>query len=137
MYCIKELECNKGCNRFHWMWYIFPQIAGLGYSAMAKRYEITGLDEAKAYIENEYLRNNLIEITRALLNCGKNDIDKITGFPDNLKLHSCMTLFEFATPEVEEFGLVLDKFFDSDWDNKTIALIVGDEVPMDKGPYKK
>ena len=130
-------EISEGCKRSHWMWYIFPQIAGLGFSEMAKRYEIIDLNEAKAYMENEYLRNNLIEITNALLSCGEDDIDKIMGFPDNFKLRSCMTLFEFASPEVEEFGLVLDKFFDADWDNKTVAIILGDDAPMSRASYKK
>ena len=136
-YEIAYKEISEGCKRSHWMWYIFPQIAGLGYSPMAKMYEIADLDEAKAYMENEYLRNNLIEITRALLNCGEDDIEKIMGFPDDLKLRSCMTLFEFAAPEIEVFGLVLDKFFNADWDNNTVAIILGDNAPKNRAAYKK
>ena len=122
-YPIAYEEMSKGCKCSHWMWYIFPQIAGLGFSPMAKRYEIVDLDEAKAYMENEYLRNNLIEITRALLNCGEDDIDKIMGFPDNFKLCSCMTLFELAAPEKKVFGDVLDKFFDGHRDRRTLELV--------------
>lgn len=113
-------EIKAGYKRSHWMWYIFPQIAGLGYSLMAKKYEIVDMGEAKAYMSNEYLKNNLIEITRALLECGNDDIEEIMGFPDNLKLCSCMTLFELAAPEVKEFGMVLDKFFGGERDKKTL-----------------
>lgn len=114
-------EIKLGYKRSHWMWYIFPQIAGLGYSPMAKKYEIVDMGEAKAYMSNEYLKNNLIEITRALLECGNDDIEEIMGFPDNLKLCSCMTLFELAAPEVKEFGMVLDKFFGGERDKKTLG----------------
>ena len=116
-------EIKAGFKRSHWMWYIFPQIKGLGHSAMAKRYEIVNLDEAKAYIENDYLRNNLIEISQALLDCGNDDIGDIMGFPDNFKLCSCMTLFELAAPEIDVFGKVLNKFFDGQRDKRTLELV--------------
>ena len=116
-------EIKSGYKRSHWMWYIFPQIAGLGYSPMAKKYEIISLGEAKAYIENAYLRNNLVEICRALLACGNDDVEDIMGFPDNLKLCSSMTLFEMAAPEIEEFRLVLEKFFGGRRDKRTIELL--------------
>ena len=116
-------EIKNGCKRSHWMWYIFPQISGLGHSLMAKKYEIIDLQEAKAYMENEYLRNNLLEITGALLECGNDNIEDIMGFPDNLKLCSCMTLFEIAAPEIEEFGKVLDKFYDGDRDKRTLEIL--------------
>ena len=104
-------EIKEGFKRSHWMWYIFPQISGLGHSPMAKKYEIVDLGEAKAYMENPYLRDNLIRICRALLECGKDDIEDIMGFPDHLKLCSCMTLFEMVTPEEEVFKKVLDVYF--------------------------
>ena len=116
-------EIRAGYKRSHWMWYIFPQIAGLGYSYMAKMYEIQGLDEAVAYMENEYLRENLIEITRALLACENDDVEAIMGYPDNLKLCSSMTLFEVAAPEVTEFSQVLDRFYDGIRDAKTLKLL--------------
>lgn len=116
-------EIKSGNKRSHWMWYIFPQISGLGYSPMAKMYEIVDLREAKEYMENAYLRNNLVEISRALLECGNDDVEDIMGFPDNFKLCSCMTLFEMVAPEVEEFGLVLEKFFGGNRDKKTIDLV--------------
>ena len=105
------------------MWYIFPQIAGLRHSFMAKMYEIKDLQEAKAYMENEYLRNNLIEITRALLACENDDIKEIMGYPDNLKLCSSMTLFEVAVPEIVEFGQVLERFYAGKRYKRTLMLL--------------
>ena len=122
-YAIALKEIREGFKRSHWMWYIFPQITGLGQSWMAKQYEIVNLDEAKAYIENDYLRNNLIEISQALLDCGNDNISEIMGAPDDLKLRSCMTLFELAAPEIEIFGEVLDKFFDGNRDMKTLEIV--------------
>lgn len=122
-YAVALKEIKTGYKRSHWMWYIFPQIAGLGHSWMAKQYEIVNLDEAKAYMENDYLRNNLIEISQALLDCGNDDIGDIMGFPDNLKLCSCMTLFELAAPEEKVFGEVIDKFFDGQRDKSTLELV--------------
>ena len=122
-YAVALKEIKAGFKRSHWMWYIFPQIAGLGHSWMAKQYEIVNLDEAKAYMENDYLRNNLIEISQALLDCGNDDIGDIMGFPDNLKLCSCMTLFELAAPEEKVFGEVIDKFFDGNRDKRTLELL--------------
>ena len=116
---LKEIKSGK--KQSHWMWYIFPQIAGLGgLSAMSRQYEIKELGEAKAYMANDYLRNNLIEISRALLECDSNNPVEVLGFPDNLKLLSSMTLFELVAPEVKEFKLVLDKFFDGYRDERTI-----------------
>lgn len=116
-------EIRAGDKRTHWMWYIFPQISGLGFSPMAMKYEIVNLQEAKAYIENEYLKNNLVEITRALLACENDDVEEIMGFPDNLKLCSCMTLFEIAAPEIVEFGKVIDRFYEGKRDQRTLDLL--------------
>lgn len=116
-------EIRNGYKQSHWMWYIFPQIAGLGFSCMAKKYELTDLGEAKAYMGNDYLRSNLISITQALLQCDNDDIEEIMGFPDNLKLCSCMTLFEIVSPETEEFGRVLDRFFNGKRDQRTVEIL--------------
>lgn len=121
-YAIALQEIKAGYKRSHWMWYIFPQIAGLGHSAMAKRYEIVNLEEAKLYIDNDYLRNNLIEISQALLDCGNDDIEDVMGFPDNFKLCSCMTLFEILAPEIDVYAKVLDKFFHGERDKRTYEL---------------
>ena len=122
-YTVALQEIKSGYKRSHWMWYIFPQISGLGHSAIAKKYEIVDLEEAKMYMENSYLRNNLIEISRALLECDNDDAEDIMGFPDNLKLCSSMTLFEIVAPDIEEFRAVLDKFFDGNRDKRTIELV--------------
>lgn len=116
-------EIKSGYKRSHWMWYVFPQIAGLGHSTIAKKYEIVDIGEARAYIENVYLRNNLIEISRALLECGNDNVDDIMGYPDNFKLCSCMTLFEKVAPEIVEFRAVLEKFYSGKRDQRTIELI--------------
>lgn len=121
---LKEIKNGYKCS--HWMWYIFPQIAGLGHSFMAKQYEIADLEEAKSYIENDYLREHLLEITKALLLCENDDIEDIMGYPDNLKLRSCMTLFEFAAPQIPEFSMVLDRFYGGKRDVRTIAIIQKD-----------
>lgn len=122
-YAIAFREIKSGYKRSHWMWYIFPQIAGLGHSPISKKYAIVDLGEAKAYIRNTYLRNNLLEISRALLECGNDDIEDIMGFPDNIKLCSSMTLFEMVAPEIEVFGMVLDKFYGGNRDKRTIELL--------------
>ena len=123
-------EIKEGYKRSHWMWYIFPQIKGLGFSYMAKMYEINGLEEAILYLENDVLRSRLLEITTALLQCKNNDIEEIMGYPDDLKLCSCMTLFEIASKEMEQkdekykvFGEVLNKFYAGKRDKKTIEII--------------
>ena len=103
-------EITQGQKRSHWMWYIFPQLKGLGSSLTAQQWAIENLQEAKDYMNDPYLRANLIEITRALLPHNR-DIEYIMGYPDYLKLQSCMTLFEAAAPEVLEFGMVLEKFY--------------------------
>ena len=93
-YDIALNEIRKGQKRGHWIWYIFPQIKGLGHSYNSEYYGLSGKDEAKAYLNNPVLGLRLKEITNALLNCKNSSVDDILGFPDNLKVRSCMTLFE-------------------------------------------
>lgn len=107
------------------MWFIFPQIAGLGYSETAKYYAIRDMEEAKAYMEDATLRNNLVEIAAALLEVDSNDAAAVMGWPDNLKLKSSMTLFALAKPEYEVFQRVLDKFFEGEKDPKTLEILFG------------
>lgn len=121
-------EIKSGQKRSHWMWFIFPQIAGLGYSETARYYAIKDLDEAKAYMEDYTLGTNLIEISEALLEVESSDEDEVMGWPDNLKMKSSMTLFALAKPECEVFQKVLDKFFGGEQDQKTI------EILQDKKP---
>lgn len=122
-YNIALQEIKSGYKNSHWIWYIFPQIAGLGHSFMAKKYEIKDLEEAKAYMKNDYLKNHLIEITKALLECKNDNIEEIMGFPDNLKVCSCMTLFNYVAPEIEEFKKVLNRFYNGIEDKNTLYLI--------------
>ena len=116
-----EIKSGEKCS--HWMWYIFPQIRGLGLSSMAYKYGIEDINEAKEYMQNEYLRDNFLTICNALLELEISDPHKVFGFPDNLKLKSSMTLFAIATPEYDVFQKVLDKYFNSQKDEKTIMLL--------------
>ena len=115
-------EIKNGQKESHWMWYIFPQLKELGYSSTAKYYGLTK-DEAKAYIKDEILKSRLIEISQALLELTSNNATEILGYPDDLKLKSCMTLFSEIAPELEVFDQVLQKFFSGKKDDKTLKLL--------------
>lgn len=116
------LEIQNGYKKTHWMWYIFPQIYGLGFSETACYYAIKNIEEAKAYLEHPILSNHLLEICEALLQLDSNDALEIMGYPDNLKLCSSMTLFS-ALKKYEIFDQVLEKFFDGKKDEKTIEIL--------------
>lgn len=115
-------EISNGRKRNHYMWYIFPQIKGLGRSSTAKYYGIDGLEEAREYIENEYLRNNLVNISQKLLDLETDDPKDIFGSIDSKKLRSSMTLFELASDN-EVFSKVLEKYFDGKRDQLTLDLV--------------
>ena len=116
-------EIRSGRKRSHWMWYIFPQIDGLGFSDMARRYGIKDLTEAAQYLEHPVLGSRLIEISQALLELPGNNATEIMGSPDNLKLHSSMTLFSLIPDTNPVFDAVLKKFFKGQQDNGTLRLI--------------
>ncbi len=116
-------EIKSGRKRSHWMWFIFPQLRDLGQSHTAIYYGISGIDEAKEYIQNDYLRENLIAITCALLALEENDPNVIMGRIDALKLCSCMTLFEVAEPNVEFFSKAIEKFYGGTRDKNTLRLL--------------
>lgn len=116
-------EVRAGHKSSCWMWYIFPQLRDLGYSDNARYYGITGLEEAKAYIRNDRLRGHLIDISEALLSLPENDPEVILGWPDHLKLKSCMTLFEQADPDNSVYIRVLEKFFNGERDEKTLEIL--------------
>lgn len=116
------LEIRKGKKTGHWMWYIFPQIVGLGRTYMANYYGIEDLEEAKSYLADDYLGGNLREISNALLELESNDAYEIFGSPDELKLRSCMTLFKHAGKD-EVFGKVLDKYYGGKEDVRTLEII--------------
>ena len=116
-------EIRQGRKRSHWMWYIFPQLRGLGYSSTAQYYGLRGLDEAKAYMRHSVLGPRLVEISEALLELDTDDPLVVLGYPDDLKLRSCMTLFEQAAPEQPVFARVLDKFYSGRRDGTTLSML--------------
>ena len=116
-------EIRAGEKQSHWMWFIFPQLKGLGFSDTAQYYGIDGLAEAKAYMENEVLSARLIEITSAALALKSSDASEVFGYPDDLKFRSSMTLFSLVEPKNEIFQRALDKFFDGKPDERTIELL--------------
>ena len=115
-------EIKAGRKRSHWIWYIFPQLKGLGFSSTAQYYGIENLNEAKEYLGDKILRDRLFEICKALLELPEKNISEIMGYPDNLKLRSSMTLFLLAEPSCDIFQKVLEKYFDGKPDEKTLAL---------------
>ena len=116
-------EIRNGRKESHWMWYIFPQIAGLGRSTTAEYYAIKSKEEAKGYIEDPVLGKRLIEISQALLQVSSDDAEMVMGWPDNLKLRSCMTLFAEVATEQPVFRNVLEKFYDGEMDEKTLDIL--------------
>ena len=112
-------EIKEGQKRGHWIWYIFPQIKGLGHSYNSEFYGISSKEEAKAYIEHPLLGLRLRQITQALLNCGKSSAEDIFGFPDVLKVRSCMTLFDLVEPN-GIFNDVLYKYYEGQRCDKTL-----------------
>ena len=116
-------EIRAGNKRSHWIWYIFPQIRGLGYSSTAQFYAIQDLGEAKAYLADPVLRERLLEISGALLGLESSDPSAVMGYPDDLKLRSSMTLFSLAEPDNPVFPAVLRKFFRGERDERTVAIV--------------
>ena len=123
MYEIALKEIRNGEKESHWMWYIFPQLRGLGRSQMAYAYGINGIEEAKAYIEHPVLSARLIEICEALLEHKNEDIEDILGDVDAMKLRSSMTLFAFISEKNSVFFQVLECFYDGKMDEYTLKLI--------------
>jgi uncharacterized protein (DUF1810 family) len=105
------------------MWYIFPQIAGLGFSDISKYYAIKDLNEAREYLKHDILGERLIEISNVLIRLDTNNAKAIFGSPDDLKLKSSMTLFSQISDAEPVFKLVLDKFFGGNLDQKTLMII--------------
>lgn len=122
-YDVALKEMKEGYKRSHWMWYIFPQIIGLGQSRTSIYYSLKDINEAKAYMEDEILGKHMIEICEALLSQDSTDATHIFGSPDDLKLKSSMTLFKEACPDMDIFQKILDKFFEGKTDRRTIEII--------------
>ena len=116
-------EIRDGCKRSHWMWYVFPQIQGLGYSSTAQYYAIRDLGEAKAYLQHPILRERLLEISNTLLALDSHSASEVFGWPDDMKLRSSMTLFAEAEPDCEVFQRVLDQYFHGKKDDNTLAIL--------------
>ncbi len=117
-------ELRAGRKRTHWMWFVFPQIAGLGSSPTARRYAVSGPDEAKAYLAHPVLGPRLTEISRALLAVEGRSAEQIFGYPDDLKLRSSMTLFARAADDPAVFEAVLERYYDGP-DQRTLDLLGG------------
>ena len=116
-------ELKAGRKQSHWMWFIFPQIAGLGHSAMAQMYGIESLDEAKAYLAHPILGPRLRECCEAVLAIESKSAHQIFGSPDDLKFRSSLTLFSQAAPDEPVFRPALDKYFDGNADALTLQKI--------------
>ena len=116
-------EIRNGRKVSHWIWYIFPQLKGLGYSNMSQYYGIDGIGEARAYLADPVLRANLLEISGELLKQESCDPLASMGSPDDKKLRSSMTLFAEAEPECEVFVQVLEKYFGGRKDGRTLGML--------------
>ena len=120
-YALQEIKAGR--KRSHWIWYIFPQLKGLGFSSMSDYYGIDGRAEAQAYIADSILRARLVEISQALLALESNNPTQVMGYPDDMKLKSSMTLFAEVAPDIPVFEQVLQKFFSGEKDSKTLQLL--------------
>lgn len=116
-------ELRRGRKVGHWMWFVFPQIAGLGASAMSQRYAIQSLDEARAYLAHPVLGPRLREICGIVLGVQDRGVEEIFGYPDDMKLRSSMTLFARAVADDGMFVEVLRKYFGGVEDERTLELI--------------
>ncbi len=116
-------EIRAGRKKSHWMWYIFPQIQGLGFSAMSQRYAIKSLAEARAYLNHPILGPRLMACAEALLSLEDRSSDEIFGYPDDMKLRSCATLFAAISPSGSVFHRLLDRYFQGEPDPATLRLL--------------
>jgi uncharacterized protein (DUF1810 family) len=116
-------ELRSGRKRTHWMWYIFPQIDGLGYSAMSKRYAIKSSAEARQYLDHPLLGQRLMACAEAVLAVQGRSASDIFGSPDDMKLKSSMTLFAAVTPPGSLFAQVLERYFQGQHDTRTLDLL--------------
>jgi uncharacterized protein (DUF1810 family) len=116
-------ELRNGKKTTHWMWFIFPQIEGLGHSSTAKYYSIKSIEEAKEYLMHPILGARLLECSKIILEIENKTADDIFGYPDNAKLKSSMTLLNFVSPEHKEFAEVLKKYFSGKQDEQTLSIL--------------
>ena len=116
-------EIRAGRKASHWMWYIFPQVEGLGYSATAQYYALPDLAAAEEYYRHPVLGAHLIEISNALLELDSDNATQVLGYPDDLKLRSSMTLFMLAVPDEPVFRRVLEKYYHGEPDERTVEIV--------------
>jgi len=116
-------ELKAGRKRSHWMWFIFPQLRGLGHSPTAQFFGIVSLDEARAYHAQPLLGPRLELCTRTVLESRTRSLNELFGSPDDLKFRSCMTLFEIAVPDVPLFAAALDRWCGGERDDRTLELL--------------
>lgn len=117
------VELRRGRKTGHWMWFIFPQIAGLGFSEMSQRYAIGSVEEAQAYLGHSVLGPRLREVCGIVSAIEGRTVYQVFGSPDDMKLRSSMTLFAHATEENGEFVEVIRKYFGGEWDERTLELM--------------
>jgi uncharacterized protein (DUF1810 family) len=120
LYAQARAELAAGRKTSHWMWFIFPQIRGLGHSATAQKYAITSLIEAKAYLDHPVLGTRLRDCTRLVTSLNGLSVEDIFGYPDHLKFHSSMTLFAHAAHDDQIFMNALNKYWQTQFDHQTI-----------------
>ncbi len=118
-------ELAAGRKRTHWMWFMFPQLAGLGHSAMARRYALESLDEARAYLAHPVLGPRLVRCAGLVNSVGSRTANAVFGSPDDLKFHSSMTLFVLAQPGEAVFQRALDAYFGGAMDPMTVERVPG------------
>ena len=118
-------ELRKGRKTSHWMWFIFPQIAGLGFSSMSRRFAISSMDEARAYLVHPVLGPRLVECTKLVGAIPQKTIHEILGSPDDMKFRSCMTLFSQAAAEENLFKDALKRYFSGQFDTLTLERVQG------------
>ena len=116
-------ELADGHKTSHWMWFVFPQLRGLGRSPMATRFGIASIDEARAYLDHPLLGSRLKECVRLVLRIDGRSINEIFGSPDDMKFRSCMTLFDLAAPQEAIFAEALQKYFGGTPDERTLTLL--------------
>ena len=117
------LELTRGRKDSHWTWYIFPQIDGLGNSEATKVYSIKSLEEGRAYLDHSVLGPRLVEACEILLSLKDASMNKVMGFPDDLKLLSSMTLFEYISSENSIFAKIIEVYFDNNRDENSLRII--------------
>ena len=117
------IELSRGQKQTHWMWFIFPQVEGLGFSATTQFYAIKSSAEASAYLHHPVLGKRLRECTQAILAIEGRSISEILGYPDDLKLKSSMTLFASVAEQGSLFARVLDRYYQGKFDDRTILLL--------------